>query len=121
MAKFKGKGVVVAGLIAGVASFLSKKENRNMVMEYLGQAKGKSGALQNNEKVQSLLDKALAKSGDTSVDEMPIEQNLEDIAATAADTSTTIIDGNQMVGEGAQTTVNYFNEEMQEGHEQKPY
>ena len=29
MAKLKGKGVVMAGLLAGAASFLSKKENRD--------------------------------------------------------------------------------------------
>ena len=28
MAKLKGKGVVMAGLLAGAASFLSKKENQ---------------------------------------------------------------------------------------------
>ena len=35
MAKFKGKGVVAAGLLAGAASFLSKKENRDKAMELL--------------------------------------------------------------------------------------
>lgn len=41
MAKFKGKGVVVAGLLAGAASFLSKKENRDKAMDFLNDAKTK--------------------------------------------------------------------------------
>ena len=59
MAKLKGKGVVVAGLLAGAASFLSKKENRDKAMDYLNKAKGKvneSGGM------QGLMDKVQGKS-----------------------------------------------------------
>ena len=46
MAKSKGKGVVLAGLIAGVLSFLSKKENRDKAMSYLGQLKKEANSSQ---------------------------------------------------------------------------
>ena len=46
MAKLKGKGVVLAGLIAGVLSFLSKKENRDKAMSYLGQLKKEANSSQ---------------------------------------------------------------------------
>ena len=41
MAKLKGKGVVIAGLVAGAISFFRKKDNRDKVMNYLNQAKQK--------------------------------------------------------------------------------
>ena len=115
MAKFKGKGVVVAGLLAGAASFLSKKENRDKAMEYLNQAKEKAGTLQNNEKVQGLLNKATGKTEDTTVES--VEQNLEEVASTAGEAVDEVIEGNNMVDEGAQTTVQYYNEEQ----DNKPY
>ena len=42
MAKLKGKGVVMAGLLAGAASFLSKKENRDKAMDFINGAKMKT-------------------------------------------------------------------------------
>lgn len=50
MAKFKGKGVVVAGLLAGAASLLSKKENRDKAMEFISDARNKASQVMNEQK-----------------------------------------------------------------------
>lgn len=131
MAKLKGKGVVLAGLVAGAASFLSKKENRDKAMEYINKAKGKvneQGGLQGvMEKVQSKvggntntngnfkddLDTNIAKSASVGKEEYT-EETLEDVATTAADVADTALEGNQMVEEGgAQATIYHFNEEQE--------
>lgn len=46
----KGKGVVAAGLLALGASFLSKKENRDKLNDYLNNAKGKANDLYEEQK-----------------------------------------------------------------------
>ena len=54
MAKLKGKGVVLAGLVAGAVSFFRKKENRDKVKTYLNQAKQKVN--QNNNGLKGVFD-----------------------------------------------------------------
>lgn len=41
-----------------------------------------------------------------------IPSSLDEIAQTAAVAETGVIDGNQMIGEGAQTTTNYYNKQQ---------
>lgn len=124
MAKFKGKGVVIAGLVAGVASILSKKENRDKAMDYLNQAKQK---INENGGVQGLMDKvkssttepqpqnegpAGAMAGKGEEDSF-VEETLQDVATTAGDASNIVLEGNHMIDEGgSQTTINAFNEQQ---------
>ena len=54
MSKLKGKGVVLAGLVAGAVSFFRKKENRDKVKTYLNQAKEKVN--QNNNGLKGIFD-----------------------------------------------------------------
>jgi|GEM_PF-5450959 len=131
MAKLKGKGVVVAGLLAGAASFLSKKENRDKAMDYLNKAKGKvneSGGVQGlMERVQGKtagysnedahpsstgdLDTNIAKSASVGKDDYK-KESLEEVASTAGEVADHTLEGNQMVEEGAQTTTDYYNYEQ---------
>ena len=131
MAKLKGKGVVVAGLLAGAASFLSKKENRDKAMDYLNKAKGKvneSGGMQGlMDKVQGKsagysnenahpsstgdLDTNMAKSASVGKEDYT-KESLEEVAETAGYVADHTLEGNQMVEEGAQTTTNYYNHEQ---------
>ncbi len=132
MAKFKGKGVVIAGLLAGAASFLSKKENRDKAMEYLNQAKQK---VDESGGVQGLMDKvksngqsmnqttkegpagAMAAQG---ADETYVEESLQDVASTAGDASDPVLEGNHMIDEGGvQIAVDMYNEEQEQNHNQK--
>lgn len=130
MAKFKGKGVVIAGLVAGAASFLSKKENRDKVQQYFKVAKDK---VNENGGVQGLMQKAQNKmaNNNTSNSEFPKdldtniaksasvgkeaykEESLEEVAETAGHIADHTLEGNQMVEEGAQTTTNYYNHEQE--------
>lgn len=128
MAKFKGKGVVVAGLIAGVTSYLSKKENRDKAMEYFSKAKDKV----NETGMQSFMQKAQEKMSNGQADgEFPKdlntnlgksasvgkdafeEESLEDIASTTGNISDHTLEGNQMIEEGGQTTLDYYNHEQE--------
>ena len=144
MAKLKGKGVVLAGLMAGVLSFLSKKDNRDKAMSLLGQLKKEAnssssssnsssssqmGSINIQQKVEEFF-KATQGTGDTTgiteektasfmamspdATEKPEKETLEDIAATAAQSVNSVLEGNHMIDEGAQTTVNHFNEEQQQ-------
>ena len=132
MAKSKGKGVVLAGLIAGVLSFLSKKENRNKAMSYLGQLKKEANSSQKGSaNVQQKVDEFFnatqgAKNTTNTKDEKiasfmamspnatekPQKETLEDIASTAAQAADSVLEGNHMIDEGAQTTVNHYNEQQ---------
>ena len=107
MAKLKGKGVVLAGLVAGAASLLSKKENRDKAMEYLSVAKEK--AMQYVE-----AGKQNATSATTEND-----FSLKDAAEGAASELNEEINGNEMIGEGAQQLVNAFNAEQEQDQEQE--
>lgn len=114
MAKFKGKGVVVAGLIAGAASFLSKKENRDKAMEYLNQAKE---TVNKNGGVQGLMDKvktgATTQNAHTDANEPYVEETLRDVASTAGHDSDIVVDGNQMIDEGGgQSVIDAYNEKQ---------
>lgn len=99
MAKFKGKGVVVAGLVAGAASYLRKKENRDKVMDYINDARGKA-----TEMFSSM-------STNDGKDE---ESHLQNIAETPASSKPINIRENNMIAEGAQTAVHYYNDNDQE-------
>lgn len=130
MAKLKGKGVVVAGLLAGAASFLSKKENRDKAMEYLNMAKDK---VNESGGVQGLMQKAQEKVAPNNDAHSPAiedlntnisksayvgkedykEETFEEVAETAGDIADHTLEGNQMVEEGAQTTTDYYNHEQE--------
>ena len=115
MAKLKGKGVVFAGIVAGVASYLSKKENRDKVMGYFNQAKEQ---VNQNGGVQGFFDKFQntsskdANSGDLPKD---LEEMIERVATTEASTTESEINGNELVEEGgAQRTLAVYNELQEE-------
>ena len=134
MAKRRGKGVVLAGLAAGALSFLSKKENRDMVMGYLGQFKkeGNSTFQRGSSNVQQKVSDFFNSSKDTTgptrkqdekvasfmamspnAAEAPLrEESLGDIAQTAAQASDLVLEGNHMIDEGGQTTVEHYNKEQ---------
>ena len=132
MAKSKGKGVVLAGLIAGVLSFLSKKENRDKAMSYLGQLKkeansSQKGAANVKQKVDDFFNATQSSKLTTGTNdekiasfmamspnatEKPQKETLEDIASTAAQAADSVLEGNHMIDEGAQTTVNHYNEQQ---------
>ena len=132
MAKLKGKGVVLAGLIAGVLSFLSKKENRDKTMSYLSQLKKEANSSQKGsaniqQKVEAFFNATQGAKNTTSTKdekiasfmamspnatEKPQKETLEDIASTAAQAADSVLEGNHMIDEGAQTTVNHYNEQQ---------
>ena len=132
MAKSKGKGVVLAGLIAGVLSFLSKKENRDKTMSYLSQLKKEANSSQKGstniqQKVEAFFNATQgAKDNQGTKDEKiasfmamspnatekPQKETLEDIATTAAQAADSVLEGNHMIDEGAQTTVAHYNEQQ---------
>ena len=138
MAKSKGKGVVLAGLIAGVLSFLSKKENRDKAMSYLGQLKKEANSSQKGSaNVQQKVDEFFnatqgAKNTTNTKDEKiasfmamspnatekPQKETLEDIASTAAQAADSVLEGNHMIDEGAQTTVSHYNEQQHQQNHQ---
>ena len=122
MAKFKGKGVVIAGLLAGAARFLSKKENREKVQGYLNLAKEKvneSGGVQGlMQKAQSKV--AGSKNFDTTTDYKEADQSayvdetFQDVAKTAGHATDEVIDGNQMLDEGGgKTVIDEYNKEQE--------
>ena len=135
MAK-KGKGVVLAGLVAGVLSFLSKKDNRDKTMSYLGQLKKEANSSSSSSQkgpinIQQKVDEFFKATQDTkdttsttegkvasfmamspNATEKPEKETLEDIATTAAQSVNSVLEGNHMIDEGAQTTTNYYNHEQ---------
>ena len=161
MAKLKGKGVVLAGLVAGVLSFLSKKENRDKAMTYLDQLKkeannfsssstsnssstssdANSSSQMGSVNIQQKVNEFMKATQDTTATkdstgttegkiasfmamspeakEKPGKETLEDIAATAAQSANSVLEGNHMIDEGAQTTVNYYNGEQQDQQDQQ--
>ena len=97
MAKLKGKGVVLAAFAAGVAAYLSKKQNRDKTMSLLSNIKSKATNNQNFKKFNMDND------------------SLKELAETAASANDTSIRGNNFIGEGGgQTTLSYYNEKQQE-------
>ena len=132
MAKSKGKGVVVAGSVAGVLSFLSKKENRDKTMSYLSQLKKEVSSSQKEvvnvqQKVNEFFNTTQSSKQNTgakkkkiasfmamspNATEKPQKETLEDIATTAAQAADSVLEGNHMIDEGAQTTVAHYNEQQ---------
>lgn len=90
MAKKKSNGLLIATLAAGAYAYFSKKENRDKAMETVGVLKEKVDTFVNNNK---LVDQATEKMGN------PDPLDVED---------------NEMVSEGAQTSVHYYNQEVQD-------
>ncbi len=90
MAKKKSNGLLFATLAAGAYAYFSKKENRDKAMETVGVLKEKVDTFVNNNK---LVDQATEKMGN------PDPADLAD---------------NDMVSEGAQTSVHYYNQEVQD-------
>jgi hypothetical protein len=116
MAKLKGKGVVVAGLIAGAASLLSKKENRDKLMDYVNQTKEK---VNSSGGVQGLVDKVknaaagAKQDAEEAVNEAgtSFEETIEDVANETKTDKASDLDGNQMLDEGGgQQAIDAFNE-----------
>lgn len=138
MAKSRGKGVVLAGLVAGVLSFLSKKENRDKAMSYLGQLKrevssSQKGAANVKQKVDDFFYATQSSKHTTGTNdekiasfmamspnatEKPQKETLEDIATTAAQAADSVLEGNHMIDEGAQTTVAHYNEQQHQQNHQ---
>jgi len=138
MAKLKGKGVVLAGLMAGVLSFLSKKENRDKTMSYLSQLKKEANSSQRGstniqQKVNEFFNAAQGTKNTTgakdekiasfmamspNATEKPQKETLEDIATTAAQAADSVLEGNHMIDEGAQTTVAHYNEQQHQQNQQ---
>lgn len=112
MAKFKGKGVVVAGLLAGAASFLSKKENRDKAMDLLNQTKDK---VNSNEKVQELVSKvANSKSTKPLTGNDTVDETLQDVATAAGQANEMVVDSNQMLDEGGgQSAIDAYNKKQE--------
>lgn len=103
MAKRKSKGVMLIGLAVGVASFLSKKENRQMAVKTWRNSKLK---------MKYFID---GQGKDFYEKNYDANKSLQDIAETAAGTTRTEINENELIEEGgAQTTLRYYNEEQEQ-------
>jgi hypothetical protein len=109
MAKLKGKGVVIAGLLAGAASFLSKKENRDKAMVFLNEAKTKAA------KVMTDQNQNYPTNTNRSQEErLPVGEVAGDVAEAAASPNTLTINENEFLSEGgAQRTIAEYNEQQQ--------
>ncbi|MCH7323655.1 3-oxoacyl-ACP reductase [Solibacillus sp. MA9] len=109
MAKFKGKGVVVAGLLAGAASFLSKKENRDKAMDFLNDARDRATKAVNEQKQNFQGTKQYA----TEEEHIPVGDVAGDVAEGAASKKTLTIDENEFISEGgAQRMIDQYNEQQ---------
>lgn len=96
MAKINGKGVVLTAFVAGVASYLSKKENRDKVFKMINEMKSRANFVSDQ------------ASPNTQYN------SLREIAETAAGTDETKLRENNMIAEsGLQTAVIYYNENDQ--------
>lgn len=91
MAGKKTNGLFLATLAAGAYAYFSKKENRDKAMETVGVLKDKVDTFMNNN--NTLVDQTAEKVG---------HSDPEDLA------------DNNMVSEGAQTSVHYYNQEVQD-------
>ena len=95
MAKMKGKGVVMAAFAAGVAAYLSKKQNREKTMELFNTIKSKATNQKNYQKFNW-------------------NDSLRELAETAASVNDTSIRGNNFIGEGGgQTALSYYNHKQE--------
>lgn len=108
MGKFKGKGVVFAGLVAGVASVLSKKENRDKAMEIFNDAKTKATKVMADQKQNYLGN--INQSNEVT---LPVGEVAGDVAEAAASPDELIINGNEFLSEGgAQRTISEYNKQQ---------
>ena len=109
MAKLKGKGVVVAGLLAGAASFLSKKENRGKAMDFINEARNKATKAVTEQKQN------FQGNATTEEDQLhPVGDVAGDMAEGAASPKTLKINENEFVSEGgAQQMIDQYNEQQQ--------
>lgn len=109
MAKLKGKGVVVAGLLAGAASFLSKKENRDKAMDFINEARNKATKVVSDQK-QNFQDKATTEEEHIH----PAGDVAGDMAEGAASSKSLKIQENRFMDEGgAQRMIDEYNEKQQ--------
>jgi len=93
MAKLKGKGFVISALVAGAASFLSKKENRDNTVKFF----------------KDLKTKYIGSGIDTKYN------SFKEVAETAAGATSTKIRENNFISEGGgQTALEYYNESNQQ-------
>lgn len=100
----KVKGVVVTAFIAGIATYLSQKENREKTLNMLKKAKWKANHYFAKE--TDFGEKRYSKNNNN---------DLKEIAETAADDTETKIRENNMIAEsGLQTAITYYNENNQE-------
>ena len=90
------RGLIVAALLAGATTYLSKPENRDKTMRFLKQAQSKMSTM------------IVAKQAG-------IEDTFKEFAETAASVDETKIRENNMIGEGgSQTALHYYNEKYQQ-------
>ncbi|WP_240315608.1 hypothetical protein [Sporosarcina sp. PTS2304] len=90
MAGKKTNGLFLATLAAGAYAYFSKKENRDKAMETVSVLKDKVDTFMNN---NTLVDQTVEKVGHSDPEDIP---------------------DNNMVSEGAQTSVHYYNQEVQD-------
>lgn len=93
--KSNGSGLVVAGLAAAAYAYFSKKENRDKAMVQFNNLKTKYNSY--------------------------MDQNSTNKSSygTAGHPDPTDVDDNKMVDEGAMTSVQYYNEEVQDKSSKK--
>jgi len=97
MAKKRGKGVVLAAFAAGVATYLSKKENREKTMQLFNSFRSRAKNEQNFKKFDMESD------------------SLKELTETAASVNDTTIRGNNFISEGGgQTALSYYNHKQEE-------
>ncbi|WOV87117.1 hypothetical protein QWT69_14820 [Sporosarcina oncorhynchi] len=94
MARKRGNGLLVATLAAGAYAYFSKKENRDKAMVAVNNMKTKVDSFVNSQK--------LNRSDDTKAGHSD-PYDLQD---------------NSMVSEGAQTSVHYYNQEVEDKSEE---
>ena len=95
------KGVVLTAFLAGVAAYFSKKENRDKTMKMI-----KDNEDNIHRKETDFGEKRYSKNNNN---------DLREIAETAADDTETKIRENNMIAEsGLQTAIIYYNENNQE-------
>lgn len=105
MARFKGTGAVVVGLVA--AALLSKKENRDKAVQFMSSFK---------EKTNSFIEMQRTNMNESSDNSLNNTETLKEMAEAYAGVSDYTIDANEFIGEGgAQQTLNYYNEQQQKG------
>lgn len=108
MEKLKGKGVVLAGLVAGVASMLSKKENRDKAVKLLNDAKIKATKVIAEQKEN--FERMSTQSNSTRENVMATGDVAGDVAQAPAGYKTLTIQENKFIDEGgAQTAIDAYN------------